>query len=176
MFVLQMHGEPGSGKSTLARAIGQRTGAVVLDKDVIKAALLRTGIAESAAAGGAYEAYFGLARHLVKQGHSVILDNPVYWESVESQWRTIAAGAGSPALMIECVLRDRDELRRRLAAREGLESQPREPLDLRDHPGSIVVDCDRLTLETSRPLAELVEDALAYIGVVAPGQALGRPA
>ena len=43
--VVQMHGMPGSGKSTVARELGQRIAAVVLDKDVIKAALLRSGVA-----------------------------------------------------------------------------------------------------------------------------------
>ena len=43
IIVVQMHGEPGSGKSTLARALAPRIDALVLDKDIIKAALLRSG-------------------------------------------------------------------------------------------------------------------------------------
>ena len=39
-FLLQMAGESGTGKSTLARAVGCETGAVVIDKDVIKSRLL----------------------------------------------------------------------------------------------------------------------------------------
>jgi predicted kinase len=35
-----MHGEPGAGKSTLAKAIGRETGAVVLDKDILKSRIL----------------------------------------------------------------------------------------------------------------------------------------
>lgn len=161
--VVQMHGEPGSGKSTLARAIGSRIDALVLDKDVIKAALLRSGIAEQQAAAGAYGAYFSLAASFIDQGFSVILDNPVYWESVERGWRELAARAGSPPLLIECVLRDREELVRRLETRDGLESQRREPLDLRKHPGSIVIACERLTVDTSRPIEACVEEAVAYI-------------
>ena len=65
--------------------------------------------------------------------------------------------------MIECVCPDRDELVRRLATRDALKSQPRVPLDLRRHPGTIVVDCERLTLDTTRPLAELINEALVYI-------------
>jgi adenylate kinase family enzyme len=40
VFFLQMSGFPGAGKSTLAREIGKRTGAVVIDHDVVKSALL----------------------------------------------------------------------------------------------------------------------------------------
>ena len=163
ILVVQMHGVPGSGKSTIARGVGRALPAVVLDKDVIKAALLRTGIAEAQAAGGAYEVYFELARHIVKQGQSVILDNPVFWARVEENWLRLADLAGSPRIMIECVCADRAELARRLAARVALESQPREPFDLRRHPGTIEVTGERLTLDTTRPLADLVDDGLAYV-------------
>lgn len=168
-IVMQMHGEPGSGKSTLARALGARLGAVVLDKDVIKAALLRCGIAEREAGPGAYDAYFAQARSLVDQGYGVVLDNPVYWEPVERRWLEIAALAGSPAILIECVCTDRDELVRRLATRGALESQPREPLDLRRHPGSVPAQFEpRLTVDTTRALVELVAEALAYIEHLTP--------
>jgi len=164
IFVVQMHGEPGSGKSTVARALGERIGAVVLDKDVIKAALLRSGIAERDAAAGAYEVYFAQARAFVAAGHSVILDNPVYWESVERRWLEIARDAGSPRILIECLCRNRAELVRRLTSREALESQPREPLDLLRHPGALETAFQpRLTLDTTRPLNAVISDALHYI-------------
>jgi predicted kinase len=162
-LVVQMHGLPGSGKSTVARALAPELGAVVIDKDVIKAALLRSGIAEAQAAAGAYETYFDLAAQIVGTGHSVILDNPVFWPRVEAKWRALAAEAGSPALMIECVCADTRELQRRLATRDAQESQPREPLDLRRHEGTIEIDCPRLTLDTLRPLAEIVAEAVAYV-------------
>jgi len=168
-IVVQMHGEPGSGKSTLARALGLSIRAIVLDKDVIKAALLRSGITEREAGSGAYEIYFAQARAFVEQGHPVVLDNPVFWESVERRWLEIAALAGSPAILIECVCSDRAELARRLATRDALESQPREPLDLRRHPGSAATRIEpRLTLDTTRPFAELVDEAVAYVDHLTP--------
>lgn len=160
MLVVQMHGEPGSGKSTLARAIAPRIDAIVLDKDIVKAALLRSGIGEAQAGPAAYEAYFAIAASLIEQGRSVILDNPVFWEPVEAWWRELAAVSGSPPLLIDCVLRDRDELRRRLATRDALESQPRQPLDASAY---YRVTGERLTLDTSRPLDALVDEAVAYI-------------
>jgi predicted kinase len=163
MLVVQMHGVPGSGKSTIARAIAPSLNAVVIDKDVIKAALLRVGIAEQQAASGAYEAYFDLASHMVRMGHSVILDNPVFWPRVEEKWITLASEAASSLLMIECVCGDVAELRRRLATRQALESQPREPLDLRRYDGTIEVSCDRLTIDTTRPIEECVAAALDYV-------------
>lgn len=168
MLVIQMHGEPGSGKSTVARAIAPHIGAVVIDKDVIKAALLRSGIAETPAATAAYEAYFDLASSLVRMGHAVILDNPVYWPRVEERWRALAAEAGSPLLMIECVCPDRAGLRRRLATRPALESQPRVPLDLSMHPGAFAVTCERVVIDTTRSLGDCVAEALAYLRAGVP--------
>ncbi|HXK33694.1 MAG TPA: AAA family ATPase [Dehalococcoidia bacterium] len=163
-MVVQMHGEPGSGKSALARAIAPRIGAVVLDKDVIKSALLRAGIEASLAGGAAYEVYFEMARSLVELGHSVVLDNPVFWPRVEERWLELSRAAGCRPILIECVCGDRDELRRRLTTRDGMASQPREPLDLLRHPGAAATAFEpRLTLDTTRPLDSIAEQAMAYI-------------
>lgn len=162
--VVQMHGEPGSGKSTLARALAPRIGVVVLDKDIIKSALLHSGIAEHAAGPTAYEVYFNLAASLLGQGQAVILDNPVYWVDVERRWQQLACAAGSPLLLIHCVCPDRSELERRLVSRNGMASQPRTPLVLSDHPDAVEArHYPRLVLDTSRPLDELVEEATAYV-------------
>ena len=42
MFFLQMSGFTGSGKSTLARQISKITGAVIIDHDIVKSALLKS--------------------------------------------------------------------------------------------------------------------------------------
>lgn len=163
IVVVQMHGEPGSGKSTLARALAPRIGAIVLDKDVIKSALLRIGADEGVAAPGAYEVYFDVARDLVGQGRSIILDNPVFWPRVEQRWLALTETAGSLPILIECICPDRDELARRLATRDALESNPREPLALDRHPGAAATVFEpRLRLDTTRPLEYLVDEAVPY--------------
>jgi len=163
MLVVQMHGVPGSGKSTLARALGQEIDAVVLDKDVIKAALLRSGLSGEQAAPAAYEAYFALARGLVAQGRSVILDNPVFWPSIEENWRALAAAAGSPLLMIECACDDRTELARRLRERASLESQQNAPYRRRRQGREWEPSCERLILDTTRPSGEILSAAVDYV-------------
>ncbi len=161
---MQMHGGPGSGKSTVASALASRTGAVVLDKDVIKSALLDGGASWERASSGAYEVYFALAESLVAQGHALVLDNPVFWPRVEQRWLELAARAGSPALLIECVCPDDGELLRRVETRDALPSQPRARLDLASHPGaSPAAFQPRLVLDTTRRLNPLIEDAIRYI-------------
>lgn len=164
MLVVQMHGMPGSGKSTLALALAPRIDAVALDKDVIKAALLEAGLDECEAAAATYDAYFALARSLVAQGWSVVLDSPVFWPRVEEQWLRLADAAGSPPLLVECVCGDGAELCRRVMTRPALASQPREPLDLARIPGVMPTAFEpRLVLDTTRPPAELVDEAVRYI-------------
>jgi predicted kinase len=163
-IVVQMHGEPGSGKSTLARALAPCIDAVVLDKDIIKSAILRAGADEQLAAPAAYEVYFELAEDLVRQGRSIILDNPVFWPRVEERWLALSADAGCSPLLIECVCADRDELLRRLATRNGRESNPKEPLDLLRRPGAVETRFQpRLTLDATRPIEQIVEEAVAYV-------------
>ncbi|MHB8376053.1 MAG: AAA family ATPase [Dehalococcoidia bacterium] len=165
LLVVQMHGEPGSGKSTLARALGPALHAVVLDKDIVKSALLRAGVNEALAGPASYEAYYGVAASLLRQGVSIVLDNPVYWPITLEKSRGLAMDAGARYALIECACPDRAELLRRLRTRDAMASQPREPLDLDKHPGAAVVTTrePRLVLDTTRPLADLVQSAAAYI-------------
>jgi predicted kinase len=165
-LVVQMHGEPGSGKSTLARALAPLIGAVVLDKDVIKSALMASPADRTNAdiGGAAYEVYFALADDLVAQGRSVILDNPVFWPRVEERWKALSHDAGSDLLLIHCVCPDREELQARLLVRDALASQPRSPLDLLQHAGAAETQhYPRLVLDTTRSLDEIVEEAAAYV-------------
>jgi predicted kinase len=176
IIVVQMHGEPGSGKSTLARAIAPRVEALVLDKDIIKAALLRSGAPEALAASGAYETYFELARSFVDQGQSIVLDNPVYWARVEERWQDLSATAGCPPILLECICPDRDELVLRLRTREALESQPRNPLDIKSYPTSSPTQyTPRVTLDTTRPLDEIAEEAMRFIDARLAADAIGAP-
>jgi len=163
-IVVQMHGEPGSGKSTVARALGERLEAVVLDKDVVKDAVMRALAIDNAAAGPpAYEVYWAIARSIAHQGHSLIFDNPAYWPAVQQRSREIAEQVGAAYVMVECVCDDRSVLVERLATRDALISQPREPYRFDRVDGIVEPSCERLVLDTLRPLDAIVDEAVAYI-------------
>ena len=76
-----MSGFPGSGKSTVSKYIAKLTGAVIVDHDVLKSALLQSlemkGI-ESAVVGVSYDVEWALIDSYLDQGHSVILIVHVY--------------------------------------------------------------------------------------------------
>jgi len=57
---------------------------------------------------------------------------------------------------------------RRLATRDVLESQLRS-FDLRNHPGAVPTSFQpRLVLDTTRPLGDVVAEALTYVRLGAP--------
>lgn len=160
--LIQMHGHPGAGKSALARELGKAIGAVVLDKDVVASALILSGVPFAEAGGPSYEVMQAQAERLLEDGHSVILDSPCFWPTIETKTRAIAVEAGAAWFMIEAKCPDavRDA---RLASRERLESNP-ESRDLGPmRPGMYHPDCERLVLDTTRPLARLVADAERYV-------------
>ena len=163
LFLLQMAGMPGSGKSSLARVIGKRTSAVVLDKDVLKTAVLAVEANDQRAGMTAYETFFALAGHLLGQGWSVVLDSPSFWESIPTKGTAIAAERHVPYYFIECICPDRDELARRLRERPRLASNP----------GEEALDIDNVTftpagghlrIDTTQPIERCLELALEYLG------------
>lgn len=163
LLFVQMHGVPGSGKSRLARAVGEATGAFVLDKDHIATGAIRAGVPFSEAGKVAYEAIWLILPSALEQGFSVILDSPCFWPNIEDTGRQIAAGAGARYAMIECRCDDTAELDRRLAFRARLESNPRERGAGAGRPGMYTPSCERLVLDCTHPLDGLVTRALSYL-------------
>lgn len=162
-FLLQMAGVPGSGKSALARVIGRTTGAVVIDKDILKTAALNAGVEESLAGAAAYEAFFSLAAHLLGQGLSVVLDSPSFLETIPENGAAIASERLVPYSFIECVCADRMELARRLRERTRLLSNPGEEA-LDDKRETVAPPGPYLRIDTTQPIERCLELALDYVG------------
>ncbi len=167
LFLLQMAGVPGSGKTALARLIGGATGAVVLDKDVLKTAALNVGVEDSLAGRIAYQSFFALADHILGQGQSVVLDSPSFYETIPARGKATAEERCVPYYFIECVCTDREELARRLRERPRLPSNPGvEALDAGwttvAPPGAY------LRTDTVQPIERCLAAALEYIGVEGP--------
>ena len=77
-----MSGFPGAGKSTVSKYIAKLTGAVIVDHDVLKSALLQSlemkGIESTIVGGVSYDVEWVLIDSYLEQGHSVILIVHVY--------------------------------------------------------------------------------------------------
>jgi predicted kinase len=164
-FLLQMAGDSGTGKSTLALAIGEATGAVVVDKDVIKARMLDDGLTEDTAGPLSYAVFFDLGAALLSQGHSVVLDSPASFIYIRDRGRCIAEANCAAYYIIRCCLPDVEAIQKRLDSRIPVASQPRvAAFDTFVRPGTGPLTEPHVTLDTRRPFDEYLAEALAYIG------------
>lgn len=166
-FVLQMAGIPGSGKSAIAAGVGQRTKAVVLDKDVMMAAAVRAGVAVEDTGGLAYEMGFAMARSLLKAGQSVVLDSPAAFEVIREKGRSVAEEAGAHYYIVECVVPEVALAEARLENRTPTHALHPKGLDGIDtgfeRDGTSALSEPHLELDTSQDLDTCLERVLEYL-------------
>lgn len=182
-FLLQMAGRSGAGKSAVAAGISGRTGAVVVDLDVLKSTALDVGVTWDVAGQLAYRSVWAVAESLLSQGFSVICDSPCRFENIVAETMAVAERQNVAYRFVECAIPDRDELDRRLRARPRRRSQV---MDARSMSSDAPQDSDVarriqagddtiwatvypptpwLRLDTTEPLETSVDRALAYLEV-----------
>lgn len=176
---VQMSGVPGSGKTTIARAIGKAMGAVVIDHDVTKSALIEAAVPLAMTGRASYQVLDAVARHLLEQGHSVIVDSPCFYHELLARGQRLAADFDARYRYIECILHDLTELDRRLQSRVRMPSQvagvyaPPTPGSSQTESGEAIFrdrianmkrpERNYLMLDTSRPREECIATAIAYL-------------
>ncbi len=180
LLLIQMSGLPGTGKTTLAREIGRHCGTVVLDHDITKTALLDGGVAWETAGPASYETLYALARSLLNQGHSVVLDSPCFYQRILDEGLQMVTATGACYRYVECVVEDLAEISRRLRGRTPLRSQRRDlgapPTDAPTSEPLSTADLFRewnhlmkrpahsyLQVDTTRPLATYLPEVLAFL-------------
>ncbi|MGH1523372.1 AAA family ATPase [Leifsonia sp. L25] len=159
-------GLPGSGKSTIAEIIAGRLGATAISVDPIEAAILKAGIDSDQPTGlAAYLVAERMAEQVLLSGHSVVVDAVNAVEPARLQWRDLAERCGVKLRVVETVCFDDELHEQRLAKRSGLiaayavEQSVEEYAEWKGAAASL----PRVTLDTSRPLGENVDAALAFL-------------
>ncbi|MBL0389184.1 AAA family ATPase [Tumebacillus sp. ITR2] len=171
MFFLQMSGVPGSGKSTLARALAKKTGAVVLDHDVVKSALLESDGAEfdtRVAGKMSYDIEWALVESFLAQGLSVILDSPCLYTVMVEKGTALAYKHQATYKYVECILEDIHEIDTRLQTRPALTSQNRQVTSKETFLAAFGTSqkpthTQPLLVDSSRPLDSYLDKVLAYV-------------
>ncbi|WP_082771931.1 AAA family ATPase [Actinoplanes sp. TFC3] len=122
MVLAVFAGLPGVGKSTLAREVGAALPAAVLAVDTVDFTLQAYGVSEPQPGYAAYAVVAALAETQLLMGHNVIIDavNPV--RSARQLWVDLAERLQVPLRVVEVVLHDNVEHRRRVEARHAARS------------------------------------------------------
>jgi predicted kinase len=171
MFFLQMSGFPGSGKSTLARLIAQKTGAIVIDHDIVKTALLESMEAEmDAKAVGkiSYHIEWSLIDFHLSQGFDVILDSPCLYTEMLEKGTYLSKKYSAKYKYVECYLDDIKEINARLKNRQRMISQiqqapPEEAFKRIIDNSKRPSDFRYLVVDSSQPLDSYINEVLDYI-------------
>ncbi len=169
MLLIALKGFAGAGKSTLGRALGERLGYPVVDKDDVKDVL----DGQSPEAGGlAYDVMWNVARRQLLQGSGVICDSPLTFPPLYEAARRLAAGTGATLAVIECRCSDEREWRRRIDGRGELGMPAHHQTDwesfrvYRDRilaEASYPISDPHLVLDTKNPAPRLVIEALEWL-------------
>ncbi|OJD44460.1 ATP-binding protein [Bacillus sp. 4048] len=172
MFFLQMSGFPGSGKSTVSKHIAKLTGAVIVNHDVLKSALLQSlemkGIESTIVGGVSYDVEWALLNSYLGQGHSVIWDSPCLYEDMVEKGIKLSNKHGVKYKYIECYLNDMEEINNRLQTRKRMVSQIEKVesevafkkwLDGSKRP----LNSEYLIVDSSKPLEQYAEKMMDYM-------------
>ncbi len=166
-MIVIMAGLPGTGKSTLAKAVAQRTGAIVLDKDSIRAALFPAEMIEYSREQDDFVVRIMLkvAGWMLRRDASrvVILDGRPFAKKYQlDQVVTFAEWIKVPWRIVECTCPE-DVGRERLAKSDHLAKDRNFELYLRVKAEWEEITRPKLALDTAAPLDELAARAVAYI-------------
>lgn len=168
-----MAGLPASGKSTIATLLGSRLRAAVVSVDPIESAILTAGIESDQPTGlAAYLVAETIAESVLDTGQSIIVDAVNAVDPAREQWLQLAARQNTALRFVEVVCSDRELHRERLLVRQRSLPHFAEPdwhaveqsLDEYDtqwagESGTV----PRITLDTTRPVEENVEAAVAFV-------------
>jgi predicted kinase len=125
-----MVGLPGTGKSSLARFVGKKLKGVVLDKDVIKSALLERGEEDWNRSGSlAYTILRDLVQEILGQGFDVVVDSPGHYLRFQQEMAMLAVNACTRFKVIECICEDEAKRRKKFERRKKGDAMPAQKTD-----------------------------------------------
>jgi predicted kinase len=172
MFFVQMSGFPGSGKSTLARQIAKSSGAVLIDHDIVKSALLQTIEASSIDSKDAgkisYSIEWSLIDFHLSMGQNVIFDSPCLYEEMVDKGTFLTKKYQAKYKYVECYLNDFNQINDRLKTRERMISQIKEINSVEAFQYTIEnskrpAESTYLVVDTSQPFENYFQEVMNYI-------------
>ncbi|MGH4024334.1 MAG: AAA family ATPase [Pseudonocardiaceae bacterium] len=175
-MIVAMAGLPGVGKSTLAHALAGQLGAVVLDKDRIRAGLFPPPHLQYSREQDDFciDVMYRTAGWLLRRDPSttVVLDGSTYTRAARvRRLRQVAAVLGTELRLIECVCRP-ELAEARINDDRAAGNHPaanRDPSLHRSIRGSAdPISPPKLVVDTGRPVAACLAECLPYLAVGTP--------
>ncbi|MFJ7698461.1 AAA family ATPase [Lysinibacillus fusiformis] len=172
MFFVQMSGFPGSGKSTLSRQIAERTGAVIIDHDIVKSALLQSTeeiqIDSKLTGKISYNIDWSLIEFYLSQGQNVVFDSPCLYQEMIDRGIAMSKKYNVKYKYVECYLDDFQEINFRLKNRERMISQISEVTSEENFIYTLVnskrpADYQCIVVNTGEPIDSYINDVVNYI-------------
>lgn len=104
-MLISVTGVPGTGKSYFAKNLGEKTGAVRLNSDAMKAAIFgqfegMTDEEIALANAGAYRAVDYAAQEALRAGHDVVYDRNAHTREIRDRQRTLALAEGALSVLV----------------------------------------------------------------------------
>lgn len=168
--LLVFRGPVGIGKSALSRAVGERLGWPVVDKDdfsdVLMARVENYGPL-------AYESMFSAARSLLRQGFNVIVDSPLRGEVGYRKAERLALETEAALRIVACGCSDEQVWQRRVETRERRPAHVVKTWDdLKRYREGARTDFNdptpvpTLAIDTVDPLSKTAEQVVGWLGTV----------
>jgi predicted kinase len=167
-----MSGFPGAGKSTLAKQIAKVTGAVIVNHDVVKSALLKSlndhELDHKVAGQVSYDIDWSLIDFYLSQGQSTILDSPCFYSEMVEKGIRLSEIHNAKYKYVECYLNDSKEIKYRLQNRERMQSQigdipSEEAFKVWVNNSKKPLDHECLRVDSSKAIETYLEDVLTYL-------------
>jgi predicted kinase len=166
-WLVALKGHPGCGKSTVAAALSRELGWPLVEKDAIQRILDRHCVAGDAPG---YEIMLQVAGSQLRHGISVILDSP-FWKLTYDNTHALADELGAQLVVVECLCGDEAEWKRRIEARQGVESPAQrtttwellQEFRRRYDRETYTITVPHLVVDTSREQPETVADIRAWL-------------
>lgn len=150
-------GLAGVGKTTISRLVASRLGAALIRIDAIEAAVVTAGLADPPVGPVGYLVAHRIAAGCLAVGTPVVVDavNPV--PAARAGWPALAERSSTRLLLVEVVLSDEAEHRRRVESRRSDLPGLVVPtwVDVRNsdyRPWDVARDGDRLVVDGADPL------------------------
>ncbi|GER91220.1 ATP-binding protein [Dictyobacter vulcani] len=169
MLLIALKGFSGCGKSTISRALSQKLGWPLIDKDDIRDLLDDT---IPLVGGLAYEVMFNVARRQLQQGLSVICDSPLTGSISYERAQAISREAHASLAILECVCSDSSNWEQRINARKTLQLPVHHQTDWHSfqhflqQPAtqeSYTITHPHLIIDTSQPLDVCLTEIMAWL-------------